>query len=207
MDTMKKQVAGVILAAGRSSRMGRCKQLLPFGKFTILDTVIDNARHSELGEIILVLGHASDLILETSDFSGIRTVINIHHEKGQASSLVAGLEAVSGACMGVMFLLGDQPLVTTGIINRLIQAFETGTAPLIIPFCNGRRGNPVIFHRSLFHRLGSLTGDAGARVLFGELASRTTRVDIPDPSILVDVDTPEDYEKLMGTCSANGGSQ
>lgn len=196
MNQDGKAVAGIVLAAGSGSRMGRTKQLLPFGQTTLLGQVIDTARHSDLAEIVVVLGHDAQRIQALVDLSGTRTIINPEYATGQASSLKAGVGAVSMACQGAMFLLGDQPLVSVAVINRLIQAFENGDQPLVVPVCHGRRGNPVIVARSLFQRLESLSGDTGARVLFQELDPWILKVDIKDGAIRVDVDTPEDYTRL-----------
>ena len=197
MNFSSKKVAGVILAAGSASRMGKTKQLLPFGKTTLLGQVVKNAGESELNEIIVVLGHRADKISQTIDISHTKIVRNKEYSKGQSSSLIKGLENVSSICDAAMFLLGDQPLVNAAIINRLINAFETSRALIIIPYCNDKRGNPVIIARPLFHRLQSLSADTGARILFDEFKKSILKVRIPDKAILVDVDTMEDYEKLI----------
>jgi len=196
MSIPSKKIAGIILAAGSSSRMGKTKQLLPFGKTTLLGQVIQTAGESALHEIIVVLGHCADEIERTIDFSGTKIIRNTAYPKGQSTSLIKGLETVSPVCDAALFLLGDQPLVTAAIINRLIDAFETSSAPIVIPYCNGKRGNPVIIARPLFHRLTSLSADTGARALFDEFKESILNVSIPNDAILIDVDTIDDYEKL-----------
>ncbi|MCK4767495.1 MAG: nucleotidyltransferase family protein [Desulfobacula sp.] len=196
MSVSSKKISGIILAAGSASRMGKTKQLLPLGKNTLLGQVIQNAGKSALHEIIVVLGHCAEKIEQAIDLSGTKVVRNAAYSKGQSTSLIKGLENVSPICDAAIFLLGDQPLVTAAIINRLIHAFETSTAPIIIPYCNGKRGNPVIIARPLFHRLKSLSADTGARALFDEFKKSILKVSIPDKAILVDVDTIDDYEKL-----------
>ncbi len=197
MNLCKKRIAGVILAAGSGSRMEKIKQLLPCGKKTILDQVIYNARCSDLNEIIVVLGYCSDKIERTVNFFGTKIVINTEYSKGQSSSLKTGLDKVSNSCDGVMFLLGDQPLINSSVINSLIVAFEISDAPIIIPYCNGKRGNPVIIARPLFHRLRLLSADAGARLVFKEFEHEILKVSVDDKAILFDVDTEEDYKKLI----------
>jgi molybdenum cofactor cytidylyltransferase len=202
----KKKVSGIVLAAGSATRMGKTKQLLPFGKTNILGQVIQNACQSKLHEIIVVLGHEADKIQKTIDLSGIRTVFNKDYQMGQSTSLIAGLEAISSDCDGAIFLLGDQPLVTSAIINRLFQSFETSKSSsssnasrssIVIPYFHGQRGNPVIIARSLFYRIKSLSGDTGPRVLFDEFKDVILKVSISDEAILIDVDTKEDYERLV----------
>ncbi len=197
MNVSGKKIAGVILAAGSASRMGKTKQLLPFEKNTLLGQVIQNAGESTLHEIIVVLGYSADKIEKAIDLSGTKIVRNTAYSKGQSTSLIKGLENISSICDAAIFLLGDQPLVSAAIINRLIDAFETSIAPIIIPYCNGKRGNPVIIARSLFYRLKSLSGDTGPRVLFDEFKESILKVSIPNEAILVDVDTKNDYKNLL----------
>ncbi len=200
MKKLRKKVAGIILAAGSSSRMGSTKQLLPFKGKTILDHVIDNALNSALSEIILVLGYCSDQIIQSldlhRDFSEIKIIINRKYKDGQSSSLKKGLEKISANCDGTMFLLGDQPLVTDTIINKLLNVFESSDLPIVVPYCNEKRGNPVIIAKALFPRLKSLSTDAGARVFFEELEHEILKVPVDDRAILEDIDTKNDYEKL-----------
>ncbi len=205
MEIVTKKLAGVILAAGSAHRMGRIKQLLPFRGKPILDHVINNAQRSVLSETVLVLGHCSDLIQRELNFlnnshsnsSDIKIIINKEYRKGQSDSLKKGLEHISFDCDGAMFLLGDQPLVNETIINKLIYAFETSDLPIVIPYCNGKRGNPVIIARSLFFCLKSLTADTGARVLFKKLEHKILKVAVADQAILEDIDTKEDYDRLL----------
>ncbi|MBC2703049.1 molybdenum cofactor cytidylyltransferase [Desulfobacula sp.] len=196
MSVSSKKISGIILAAGSASRMGKTKQLLPFGENTLLGQVIQNAGESALHEIIVVLGHCAEKIEQAIDLSSTKIIRNTAYSKGQSTSLIKGLENVSSICDAAIFLLGDQPLVTAAIINKLIDAFETSNAPIVIPYCNGKRGNPVIIARPLFHRLKSLSADTGARALFDEFKRSILKVSIPDEAILVDVDTIDDYEKL-----------
>ncbi len=192
-----KKIAGVILAAGASTRMGRTKQLLPFKGDTLLGHVVKTAKASLLNEVIVVIGHDADAIKKEIDLTDTKVVLNPFYQKGQSTSLIKGLENISSTCDAVMFLLADQPFVSTNTINTLIKAFNTSNAPVIIPYCNKKRGNPVILARSLFHRLTSLSADAGARVLFNEFSASVLKVSISDKGVLTDVDTMDDYKKLI----------
>jgi molybdenum cofactor cytidylyltransferase len=196
-DALKKKIAGIILAAGTATRMGKTKQLLPYEGTTLLGRVMENAAQSDLDELIVVLGHDAGTIIKTIDFSDITVIINKDYAKGQSTSLIKGLGAVSGSSAGAMFLLSDQPLITAGIMNRMITAFQTSKAPMIIPFYKGRRGNPVIISRPLFPKLMSLSSDTGARVMFEEYKDTLLKLNIENDAILFDVDTPVDYENLL----------
>ena len=197
MKQKKPQVAGIILAAGSSSRMGRPKQLLAFQGKTILDQVVFNALQSELTQVIVVLGHAAPTIQKQVDFSAVHVVVNNDYAVGQSSSLKKGVAAVADCCEGAMFLLGDQPLVGHETINELIHVFRSALSPIVIPFCKGKRGNPVIIHRDLFPQIDSLTGDVGARLLFDRYKESIMAVEVEDTGILFDVDTWKDFKELQ----------
>ncbi len=191
------RVAGVVLAAGSSSRIGQVKQLLAFRETTLLGQVIENAAGSLLDEVVVVLGHAAGRVQEAVRFDRVRVVMNEEHEQGQSTSLRAGLSAVSDITDGVMFILGDQPLVGSEVMNALIVGYCRTGAPIVLPTHRGRRGNPVVIDRILFPRVESLTGDVGARVLFEEYAEAIVEIEVEDDSIHFDLDTWEDYKKLL----------
>lgn len=202
MESGRKPVAGIILAAGCGSRMGTAKQLLPFEHTTLLGRVIDTAKAATLDAVILVLGFEADRIrhcLETThpDLTGIRVVENPDWQNGQSFSVAAGLSALTPETGGALFLLGDQPLVTVRTINRLISVFQTTGHWIVAPCHNGQRGNPVLVAAPLFDRLKHPAGDAGARVLFEAFKHRMHCLDVDDPGILMDVDTPQDYADLV----------
>jgi molybdenum cofactor cytidylyltransferase len=179
--------------------MNRIKQLLPFQGKTLLGQVIENAGRSSLSEVIVVLGRYADKIqrvIDFASFSRVRIIINQNWDKGLSSSLKAGLAAVSGNCAGAMCILGDQPLINLEVIEAIISKFQETKAPLVIPTCGGRRGNPVLIHRSLFRRLHGLTGDEGARVLFQEYSEQIAEIEVHNPGIHLDIDTWQDYLRL-----------
>ncbi len=199
MPGSKKKIAGIVLAAGTGSRMGRTKQLLPFGGSTLLEKVVATARASDLDDVIVVLGHDAKKILTKTDLPGTRIVINRRFAMGQATSLQAGLGSISSDASGAMFLLADQPLIDKQIINALIDAWQTSNKPMLVPYCKGVRGNPVIVGASLFSALSGITGDRGARALFKEFPDKIKKINIDNPAILTDVDTKEEYDRLSVT--------
>jgi molybdenum cofactor cytidylyltransferase len=191
------KVVGIILAAGEGSRMGRTKQLLPFRGKTVLECVVNSALASSLHRVIVVLGHQADEIEPVLDKSNVTIVRNSRYDRGQSTSLIAGLRALDAESEAALFLLADQPLITPEIINLILAAYAAAPCPIVLPVFAGRRGNPVLFSRETFPRIGTLNEDCGARPLFDEYAERILRVSVADPAILLDMDTEEDYRSLL----------
>lgn len=189
-------VAGIILAAGRSRRMGVNKLLLDYRGKPILQHVIDAARRPSLAPLVLVLGAEGDRVRSLIDTKGIELVDNKEHERGYGISLQAGLDALRHPCRGAMFLLGDQPLVTPATLGRLLAAFAAEPDRWVAPVYRGQRGNPVITPSCWFDKIYALTGDSGPRAHLKDPAARLKLVEVDDEGVIFDVDRPEDYERL-----------
>lgn len=177
--------------------MGQPKQLLPFRGRTVLEWVVDNALTSTLQRVIVVLGHEAEAVKRLMEQKRVSTVVNPSYESGQSSSLKAGLRELAGDCEAALFLLGDQPLVTAETIALIIAAFADSPSPIVMPTFDGRRGNPVLFTRATFPRIEALSGDCGARAIFPEYAGEIRSVAVHTPTILFDLDTEEDYRRLL----------
>jgi molybdenum cofactor cytidylyltransferase len=193
------RVSAVILAAGRSSRMGEAKQLLRVGKRTLLERAIENARGAQVDEVVLVLGFSAETIrreLPADVFDGVRVVVNQQYEQGMASSLREGLSAVSLQMDAALIVLADQPFVRSETIDRIIERYRSTSAEIVIPFYKGSRGNPVLLDRSVFREVMALEGDTGSRAIFANHAGRIVEVNVDDAGILLDIDDKADYERL-----------
>ena len=198
-----ERVAGIVLAAGASSRMGTPKQLLPVGADLLLERVLEQCLRSHLDLVVLVLGFKADEIRSRirygKDFSRFKIVKNPDFKRGISSSILTGLSFLEKDYDHVMILLGDMPRLTSGIINRLLSAYFESGRPLGALEVRGRRSHPVIIGRSFFPELHRLTGDQGARDLF---ISRRDQVCLVDPGREYDdsdIDTYEDYLKFKKT--------
>lgn len=189
-------IPGIILAAGRSLRMGKNKLLLNFHGKPILQHVIDAAQHSSLSPLILVLGSNSDVIRSQINPGTAFIVDNPDVICGYGSSLQVGLNALNKPCAGAMFLLGDQPLLTTQTIEKLIVAFQKEPERWVAPSWEGERGNPVITPASWFDRIFALDGDTGPREHLKDPAANLKLINVDDRGVIFDIDTPEDYEQL-----------
>lgn len=189
----EKIVSAVILAAGASSRMGEQKLNLEIGGKNLATMVLENVEASTANEIILVT-KPDHVLIDDLEHPGIISVINEKWQTGQSSSMKAGLEAVNPETKAVIFLMADQPMVTPEIINRLIMTYYETDKPIVAPRYNGKRGAPVLFNKSLFDDLRMIEGDKGGRDLLDKYP--VEYVEIESPIAGVDVDTPEDYERL-----------
>lgn len=191
-------VSGIVLAAGRSSRLGRPKQLLLLGGEPLLRHVILRALNSKLAELIVVLGYEAENIAQAVGVLGQRTVVNPDYLQGQSTSVRAGLAAIDPRADAVIFLLGDQPGIESSVIDRLIEQFAETSALIVQPSYDGQPGNPVLFARRLFPELAAVTGDEGARSLIRRYQSAVSLVPVNSPTPQ-DIDTEDDYRLVASS--------
>ena len=195
-----KPTAGIILAAGASTRFGEPKQLLRLKDKCLLEWVLDAALKSKLNKIVLVLGYAHQKILqslgEKLQHAKLVVAINPHYEKGQSLSLQTGLSEIKSDYPAVMFLLGDQPMLNATTINVLLERFWGAEKDICVPVYRGKRKTPAIFRRRLYTQLMGIKGDKGARQLIDDNPDRVLAVEIKDPICFFDVDTRQDFERL-----------
>ena len=192
--TPRPFVSAVVLAAGGARRLGRLKQLLPWGGRTMIEHVVDTVLASTVDEVVVVLGCQAAAVQPALASRPVRGVVNAAWVEGLATSLRAGLAAVSPQAEAALFVLGDQPRLTAQTIDRLLAHYRATRCPIVAPVYRGRRGNPVLFARSLFPELLTLQGDVGGRVLLEKQRADIAEVDVGSDEILLDVDTLEDYE-------------
>ncbi len=163
-------VAAIILAAGKSTRMGEAKQLLRLGGSTVLGQTIENVRRSAVDQIVLVLGSSAEAIRHQLPASLLRRSQNggqPGYEQGMASSLRAGLSALDPQMAAALIVLADQPFVRPQTLDSACRALSPLEAQIVIPSYQGVRGNPVLLDRSLFAEVMALEGDIGCRAIFG----------------------------------------
>jgi molybdenum cofactor cytidylyltransferase len=196
----KDPTAGIILAAGESTRFGTSKQLLRLKGRLLCEWVLDAALESRLDRVVLVTGPSHDGILlelgKKADHPRLEVLFNPDFQGGLSTSLKAGLLRVHESHPSVMFLLADQPRVDAATLNRLLERFHPSACNICVPVHKGQRGNPTLFSRLLYPELLRITGDQGGRSVIAAHPDQLLTVEIADPEFLVDVDTPDDLEKL-----------
>jgi molybdenum cofactor cytidylyltransferase len=198
-------IAAIILAAGRSTRMGTPKLLLPLRGRSMLRHVIDHARGSRCDEIVVVVGEAADRVAAEARGPAVRVVVNERYREGMGTSLAAGIAALGAECEAAIVLLGDQPCVTAAAINGLIDAYRTTGKPIVASRYGAILGAPTLIGGACFHEARRLGGDAGGRSLIQRYPDLVAEVLLP-PSAAVDVDTPEEFARLAATDEGAGPS-
>jgi len=190
--------AAIILAAGKSNRLGRPKQLLKYQNKNLLQYTIDTARQSAVQSVIVVLGSNADLILNEINYSGIRVVINDDWETGMASTIRCGIQSLQKLDPEVntaILMVCDQPYVTNDLLNSLIETQKETGKPIIASEYEGAIGTPVLFQKQFFSELMKLKGDAGAKKIMMQYSDLLAMAPFPKGSI--DIDTIDDYEALI----------
>jgi molybdenum cofactor cytidylyltransferase len=187
-------VTGLVLGAGGSTRLGRPKQLLPFGGGTLLGHVVDVARSVGFDQVVVALGGASADILAAVDFEGVDVLINEEYGEGCSSSIVAALPVVDERSDAIVLMLGDQPGVSAETCRALIAG--RGDADLAVCRYDDGRGHPFVLARAVFDDLGQLHGDKGVWKLLERAGDAVVEVRVPGP-IPRDVDTEADYERVL----------
>jgi molybdenum cofactor cytidylyltransferase len=190
-------ISAVVLAAGRAERMGEQKLLLPLNDKPVLQWVLESALSSSLQEVTCVVRDLKPVRQRiTLAHDRLHWLVNYAADRGQSTSVIAGLWAIEPRSEGALFLVGDQPLVRKDLINALIERFKQSSALIVAPSFKGRARNPVLFRRELFPELLKLTGDRGGRLLIEKYKNSTDLVEWHQEMPFLDIDVREDYERL-----------
>ena len=205
-------VAGIILAAGESTRFGQPKQLLDWKGQPFVRAVAKTASEAGLSPVVIVTGANAEQVEATVNDLNVTVIKNDEWKSGQGSSIKAGIlsliyASTTGAALpplsarraegvgGAIFLLTDQPQVTTSIIRALVEKHAEGLYPIVAPMVMDQRANPVLFDCTTFSDLMMLEGDVGGRAIFHK--HRVEYLPWHDDRLLLDVDTPEMYQRLI----------
>ena len=182
-------VSAILLAAGEARRMGRLKQVMPFGGSTMVEQTLDNLLASRVSEVIVVLGYQAEEVTKQIADRPIKTMVNPVYSQGMGTSIAAGLNLVDSQAQAVMLALADQPFVDSQTIDRLVEEFQAHDKGIAIPVYRGRRGHPIIFSMKYEAQLSGLTSDIGGREIIKEHPEDVLEVAVDCEGIIIDIDT------------------
>jgi molybdenum cofactor cytidylyltransferase len=201
-------IGAIILAAGESRRMGFPKALLPCAstegadgsETTFLEHLLDVTNRSRAEPIVAVLGHEAERIrssVSPTFWGRARVVVNGRYREGMLSSIVAGLEAIeASSAEGTLVLPVDHPDVRPELVDLMIARFAEASRAVLVPVHRGRRGHPVLFSRAVFEEIRRAPESVGARQVVWDHQGDLLEVEVEDPGIGRDVDTPQDYRSF-----------
>ena len=185
------RIAALVLAAGRSSRMGDANKLLEvLAGIPLVQWAVAAALASRASSVTVVTGHAAQQVESIVAGPRVGVVRNPNYAEGLSTSLRCGIAALPADAEGVVVLLGDMPYITATHLDILLKRYAAQPA-IIVPTKAGRRGNPVLWPRGYFNEMQAIAGDQGARELLARHSAQTVSVEIDTEAIFVDVDTPE----------------
>ena len=184
-------IAGIVLAAGMSVRMGTLKQLLPLGSKTVIEVVVEGVR-SQLEQVFVVLGHRADQIAPVLADYPVEVTLNPDYRSGMLSSVKCGIRA-AGPATAYLICLGDQPGLDPEVIGAVIEAAAASGKGIVIPTYEGRRGHPILIDRSYREAILALAEDRGLNTITRGYPEDTLEVPVSGRAVVEDMDTPADY--------------
>jgi molybdenum cofactor cytidylyltransferase len=189
-------ISAILLAAGKSRRMGAFKPLLPFGERTVAEACIGNLREGGVEEIVVVIGHRARELRERLAYLPVRFAVNADVESQMGASIARGVEQISQSAQAVFIALVDQPAIPPEVIRVLIAERAQRGASLIIPEFEGRGGHPVLIDLGYRQELLNLDSQRGLRALFDAHRQEVLRVPVNSPYVARDMDRWDDYRAL-----------
>jgi molybdenum cofactor cytidylyltransferase len=188
-------ICAIVLAAGRSERMGTQKLLLPLGGKPVIARVVDELSCSPVDEIFVVVGSEGERLRETLIGKRVRFVENPDTAGDMLGSVRCGLRALPKDCKAALVALGDQPGITTALVDELSRCFHQGEANIVVPTCNGHRGHPVLISSQYFDEVMASHTTTGLRGFLNAHSKETLSVAASEVAAMDDMDTPADYDR------------
>lgn len=192
-------ISALVLAAGRSTRMGQPKQLLPIGRHTIIEQVVTTLLDSPVDEVVVVTGCEQARVSAVLAAYPVRCIFNPDYAAGEMiSSVQVGLHALGTDVTAALLAVGDQPQIERRIVEQVLAAWRTGPAErIVIPSYQMRRGHPICLPRHVWPAVWALGWQDSLRSLWRDYAGQIEHIVVDTPSILGDLDTPNDYCQLL----------
>jgi molybdenum cofactor cytidylyltransferase len=193
----RQDLAAVVLAGGYSRRMGAFKPLLPFGSTTVIERVIATVREAGVETIRVVVGWQADRLIPVLEQSGVRWVMNERYGEGMYGSVQTGVQSLPAGVAAFFLLPGDMPLVQSATLVRLIAEWDARHGRIIYPRHKKRRGHPPLIAGTYLPEILGEAPAGGLRELLARHARDAHDTEVTDPGILVDLDTPDDYQESL----------
>lgn len=195
-NVQEDQVAGIILAAGESKRLGgKIKQLLPWQGKSLINFIIQTVGECNLSPIYIILGANVDQISPEIDISKVKIITNNKWVEGKGTSISLGIKSLPEQVNAAFIFVVDQPYLNTKLMKGLLDVYDLKKADIIAPYVHGIQSNPVLFNRSVFPELMKLKGEEGGRKVFKHY--HLEKLEWDDEKVLWDIDTLADYEKII----------
>lgn len=188
-------ICAIVPAAGLSRRMGTQKLLLPWAGTTVVGHIVDELVLSAIGRIIVVVGHQGPLVTAELADRPVHVVENPDYRSGMLSSVRCGLAALPHQCAAALVALGDQPAVSSTLVDRMIRAFDSTKKGLVVPVRDGKRGHPLLIAVRYFDEILTRYDDVGLRGLARAHGDDVLELATASDDVLWDIDTPEDYQR------------
>ncbi len=196
-------IYAIVLAAGLSSRMGVQKLLLPFGGKTVISHIVDQLLASTVSEVNVVVGHQAERISAELSGRAVSIVNNPNYKSGMLSSVRCGLQSLPKKCRAVMVVLGDQPSITSELIDKMLQSLATTEKSILVPLYKGKRGHPILFSSLYRDEILTQYDNVGLRGLLHGHCDDIFELAVSTASVLCDMDCPEDYRRELGLNEQN----
>ncbi|MHC4227953.1 MAG: nucleotidyltransferase family protein [Planctomycetota bacterium] len=200
-------ICAVVLAAGLSRRMGVQKLLLPFGGKTVIAHIVDQILASAVDEVYVVVGHQARRVRRELYDRHVSIVNNPDYESGMLSSVRCGLRALPRRCRTVLVALGDQPSITSKLVDEMLQSFTSAEKSILVPFHDGRRGHPVLFSESYRDQILTHYDNVGLRGLLHTHPDEVFELAVSTSAALSDMDCPEDYRRELALIEKKKGRE
>ena len=197
-------VWAIVLAAGRSTRMGTQKLLLPFGEKTIVECVVENILNSGITKVVVVLGANCAEIEEVLKAWPVKTVRNENFQDGMHTSVISGVKTLPLNAKAVLIFLGDQPFISGTVVQNVVEAWKNSGKGIIIPLNKGKRGHPPLFDMKFRHELSNLDPEIGLRSVAQKFPKDICEVETFCAEIVRDIDTKIDYINELNKIKENG---
>ena len=189
-------ISAIVLAAGRSRRMGAQKLLLPLGGQPVIARIVDELLGGPVDEVIVVIGQDGQRIRQVLAGRRVHPVVNPDTEGDMLSSVRCGLRAMPRQCHAALVVLGDQPEISRAVVAELVRALRAGSRGIVVPTFQGRRGHPLLFSANYRNEILNHYDDVGLRGLLQAHANDVAEIEVSTPEVVEDMDRAEDYQRM-----------